>query len=343
MIKTRTIKYVAAILLEFLIMGPAFADIAPNPIVIKSIYTIDSCKIQMVSEKIYADLYNDSARVECTFELLNFGDSTTIQIGFPEMNFQYWSLGQYNEDDKKNFKIAVNNRILTESEISVPKELESVYNSYMYVFFIDKEYKRKADSIYHANNVEVIKEHVKYKYPSVQSQQETERAFHQLNQWRKSKPQFGSNLWGQFDDQMKKGNFPWYVWHVHFDRNERKTIKVVYSLPSGVGYSSDYRYFKYILATGSGWYKEIENAAIELQLHNINPETVEEITPVGYNIDKTNKSIEWNLTNIEPTSKDDIYVKYFNPMERRNWEKSKKKRKRAIILRHIIPLYWFRL
>src|SRR5690554_1206362 len=88
MLKDTNMKRLTIILIGILIIGKVYADIAPNPIVIKWIYTIDSCKIQMTQEYVYADLYNDSAIVECAFELLNLGDSTTIQVGFPEMNFQ---------------------------------------------------------------------------------------------------------------------------------------------------------------------------------------------------------------------------------------------------------------
>ena len=171
---------------------------------------------------------------------------------------------------------------------------------------------------------------------------DSKKALDALYQWRKSKPHLGSDIWSEFDKQMKQRNFPWYVWNVHFDKNERKVIKVTYSLPSGKGYGADYRYFKYILETGSGWYKEIEKANIKLQLHNIDTETIEEIAPSGFNNDKINKTLEWNLTNIEPTGKDDIYVKYYNPKERRNWEKYQKKRQRAIRFRYLNPINWFR-
>jgi hypothetical protein len=192
--KNANMKRFTIILICFLIIGKLFADIAPNPIVIKGIYTIDSCKIQMTQEFVYADLYNDSARVECTFELLNFGDSTTIQVGFPEMNFQYWSIGVYNENDKANFKIFVNDRVLTENEIAVPAELDSVYNTYMYVYFIEKEYRRKTDSIYLANNV-IVRENGTYKYPSTQAYQATRVGMDNLYTWRDTKPYIGSEIW----------------------------------------------------------------------------------------------------------------------------------------------------
>jgi len=328
-------------LIGFLLIVKVFADIAPNPIVIKGIYTIDSCKIQMTQEFVYADLYNDSAKVECTFEMQNLADSTTIQIGFPEMNFQYWSKGEYAENDKANFRIYVNDRVLTEKEIGVPAELDSVYNTYMYVYYLEKEYRRKTDSIYMANNV-IVKENGTYKYQSTESYQTVRSAMDNLYEWRETKPHLGSDLWREFDTQMKKGNFPWYVWNVHFDKNEKKTIKIVYSLPSGQGYGSDYRYFKYILETGSGWHGLIEKADIELKLHDIKIETIEEISPSGHQINTADKIIKWNLKDIEPTKEDDIYVQYYNPAERRNWENYQKKRKRAMRFRFLNPVNWFR-
>lgn len=322
-------KKLIILLIGLLIIGKVNADIAPYPIIVKGIYTVDRCKIQMTQEYVYADLFNDSAIVVCTFNLLNLSDSITIQVGFPEMNFQYMSGNHYYLNDKANFKIYVNDRELTEKDISVPAEMDSVYNAYMYVYYIEKEYHRKADSIYKANNVIINKDN-KVIYPSTESIQIVEAAMSDLIKWRDTKPYFGSDLQEMFDSQMGKGNFPWYVWNVHFDKNENKTIKIIYSLPSGKGYGAKYRYFKYILETGSGWFGSIGKADIKLKLHDIKLETLEEISPKGYQIDTTNKTINWHLFDIEPTKEDDIYVKYYNRDERRNWEKYlKKKSKRS--------------
>ena len=127
---------------------------------------------------------------------------------------------------------------------------------------------------------------------------------------------------------MKKGDFPWYVWNVHFEKNEQKTIKVEYSLPAGKGYGSDYRYFKYLLETGAGWYGLIEQAEIELKLHEIKQKTLEEILPRGYQMDPIGNIVKWNLTNLEPTNDDNIYLRYYNPSERREWENYQRKQKR---------------
>ncbi len=322
----KLMKHTLLFILYFLSFSPLFADIAPNPIMIHGIYTVNDCKIQMVSEYVFADLYNDSAKVECTFNLLNFGDATEIQIGFPEMNFQYWSIGEYSPTDKGIFKIYVDGKLLNENDIKVPAQMENIYQKYMSVYYYDKEYQRKQDSIYTFYGIKVKGN--KTIYPPG-TYEKADNALKKLFEWRDSKPNIGSELWNEFKIQKEKGNFPWYVWNVNFNELESKQIKVVYTLPSGLGYGSNFRYFKYILETGSGWYKTIDKADIKLQLHDIDIKTIEEINSNNFSIDSTKKTITWTFTDLEPTSKDDIYVRYYNAKERRQWEKYKRKREKA--------------
>lgn len=331
-------KCFLSLVLCILSFSPLLADIAPNPIFIKGIYTVDDCKIQMTSEHVLANLYNDSSIVECTFNLENFGDARKIQIGFPEMNFQYWSIGEYQLSDRQHFKIYIDGKLLTEKDIQVPVEIDSIYQQFMASYYYDDQYYRKQDSIYAANKVTgwfntLFKSTLYYK--------KTELAIKELYEWRETKPRRGSELWRAFKEQKNKGNFPWYVWYVEFNKNERKQIKVVYSLPSGVAKGAHYRYFNYILETGSGWYNTIEKAEIELQLHDIDIETIEELSPKDYLRDNKNKTIKWIFINLEPTSQDDIYVRYFNVKERANAEKRKRQRQRARKNQFLNPRNWF--
>ena len=314
------------------------ADIAPSPIVVKGIYTKNDCKIKMKSEIVSADLFNDSAKVECVFEMLNYGDSITIEIGFPEMNFQYWAIGNYGENDKKSFKIFVDGNMLTEDQIGVPKEMAEIYDAYMKVYSIEKEYKQKFDSINRVYNVKEIKDG--YKYESKDIFDKVRLIQDSLYKWRDSQAYLDSELWKQFDYQMKNGNYPWYIWKVHFEKNETKVIKVSYSLPSGMGYGANYRYFKYILETGSGWFENIEEANIVLKLHDISLRRIEEIYPKGFTIDKSQKMISWNFRNIEPTKEDDIYVQYYNQKERISWKNRKLKWKLSKTFRFLNPSTW---
>lgn len=123
---------------------------------------------------------------------------------------------------------------------------------------------------------------------------------------------------------------------MHFDKNEKKQIKVAYTLPAGEGVtpaiiknsqyvhkSTNFKYLKYILETGSEWYGPIGRANIELKLHNIGLKTIEKISPAGYQLNEKTKRIKWEFTNLEPTKEDDIYVRYFNRADRRRFEKKK--------------------
>lgn len=323
------------------------ADIAPSPIIVKGIYTIDTCKIQLISEIVNINMTNDSARVECIFNLLNWGDSITIDVGFPEMNFQYWGIENYSIYDKRYFKIQVDDKILNESQIRVPKEMEKVYNDYMSVYYYDNIYHHKLDSIYRVNKVIIRKNGTKV-YRRHADYEKTEKALDSLYNWRNSKPYFGSVLWNEFEEQMKKKNFPWYVWKVKFDKNEKKTIKVVFKLPSGYDYGPQYRYFKYLLNTGAGWYGNIEKAEVNAKLYNIDIKNVEEISPSNFKKDSINKTIAWEFENFKPTENDDIYIKYFNPEERKRFEYYIKHRGRISMrerkpgwLWYLNPIDWF--
>lgn len=320
----------------YLLFNQLFADIAPNPITVNGIYTIDECKIQMVSEYVFADLYNDSAKVECIFNMENFGDAIDMQIGFPEMCFQYWSVGGYTPTDKEYFQIYVDGKKLTEEDIQVPSEIDELYKKYMYAYNYDEIYKKKKDSIYTANGVVLKKRNTVYPmgtYPKIQKA---------LQALKEDSPYSDLDAWYELEEERENGNFPWYVWNVKFNEREKKQIKVVYTMPSGCGYGKNYRYFNYILETGRGWHKTIEKATIKLQLHDINRNTIEEITPSNYSIDTINKKIQWTFNNLEPTKQDDIYVRYFNVKERRRWEKLPKRRKRAYKYRLLRPRTWFR-
>lgn len=191
-------------------------DIAPNPIAAKGIMSHKECKIQMVSELVEVELYKDSAFVTCHFKMENKGDKTNLEIGFPVMEFQYWSFGGYTPQDKSRFTITV-------------------------------------------------------------------------------------------DDQ-----------------------EISYKLPSGIGYGAHYRYFNYILHTGSGWYGDIKKADIILRLHDINFDLIEKISPKGNIVNKSDKTISWQFLDIEPSKDDDIYIQYYVPKERRKYYRYQKAKKRKL-------------
>ena len=296
-------RKILLIILAIVIITPIIADVAPSPIVVKGIYTNDSCKIQMIKEYVYADIYGDSAKVECIFELKNHGDSVNIEIGFPEMNFQYLKWNLYNLDDKSHFQIIVDDKVLTNKDIKVPAEMKSLYQHYMDTYYYDAEYNRKFDSLRKAFNIKGFK--VSYGEP-YDSKSDS------LYKWWSKKRKQGEEFYRIIRNHVIQDNFPWYVWDVTFDKGETKIIKVIYKLPAGKEYGLGKRFFNYILRTGRGWYDVIESADILLQFHNVVMDSISDISPDGFSINKDSSTIKWRIVDFEPNINDDIFLRYIN-------------------------------
>ena len=240
------------------------------------------------------------------------------------MDFHYWSISGYNETDKANFKIIVDEKTLDEKEIKVPIEVDSLYKAYMEVYAVEKELKRKSDSVYKSYNV-IQRKNGTLKFPKDCNSSEVHNKIMALYQWRSKQPTMSEDLMTVFSQKTGDGKYPWYVRNVKFKENEHKIIKVSYKLPSGLAYGGKFRYFKYLLNTGSGWYKDIGKAEIILKLNNIDLDKIEKITPGNYSIDKKNKIVKWNFTNLEPTELDDIYLQYYKSKERNGYTNRYKK------------------
>jgi hypothetical protein len=289
--------------------------------------TDEPCEIQMVTETVDIDLYTDSSFVSCTFNMLNHGDSLILPIGFPVMNFFHWTMGFYEINDKEKFEIYVDNIKLDKNDIQVPERMKATYDRYIRVIKADEEYKKKQDSL--LTHYGVIEKRNKTIYPKG-NYSAYDKAYSKIFEWRETQPHFDSDLIGEFDSLLNKGNYAWYIWNVKFKKGESKTIKVNYMVPSGAGYGSEYRFIKYLLSTGTGWRDKINKAEINIKLVNVKPNTLETISPSNYKLDNKAKTINWTFSNIEPTTDNDIYVKYFNPRERRKWESFKEKRTRQL-------------
>ncbi|MBB6682465.1 hypothetical protein H4O20_13525 [Aequorivita sp. 609] len=317
------------LIILILASGFTFLDIAPNPIDAKGIYTKEECKIQMQSEVVEVDIYDGYSIVNCKFSMLNKGEETSLEIGFPEMNFQYWSIGGYEETDKSKFEITVDNNKLTSNDIKVPEELEELYQEFMNISKMEREYINLKDSIYSSYNIKERKDGSKiYKNPDDFKQVTT--IIDSLSTLHFNNTAHSSSLYSQFDEKVRNGVFPWYVWDVNFKENERKEITVSYRMPIGLGYGGKYRYFSYLLNTGKGWYEEIENAKVILNLHDVPLENIEKIEPKGYKFDESDKVISWEFKNLEPTEEDDIYLEFFIKKERKQFERYMKKKRRKI-------------
>lgn len=115
----RQTKLLLIILL--LLFANAAAGIAPNPVKIKGIIPEGTIDVRMVWERVVVDLYRDSSVVEATFFMRNEGESQTINIGFPEMNF--YQRGRTADDVPASFSVTGNGRRVEEIRLYTPGPL----------------------------------------------------------------------------------------------------------------------------------------------------------------------------------------------------------------------------
>lgn len=86
-----------ALTITIICITNVFADIAPNPIMARGIFTGKNSTIKMVSERVVVDLYKDSSVVDCHFVMKNEGKRQLINIGFPEMNFHHFKTTSFTD------------------------------------------------------------------------------------------------------------------------------------------------------------------------------------------------------------------------------------------------------
>jgi len=102
-------------------------------------------------------------------------------------------------------------------------------------------------------------------------------------------------------------NKPWYLWKVHFNKNEGLSIVVKYRLPCGSLKSN--RFFNYLLSTGAAWAGPITNASVIVNLKDIPADQIIGVSPSKH-LKRTRQKLIWNFTNLEPSLNEDIDIKY---------------------------------
>ena len=100
----------------------------------------------------------------------------------------------------------------------------------------------------------------------------------------------------------------WYLWESEFQQGESKTIEVQYSLPSGLLYKTNERFFTYLLSTGANWKGTIGKAEIIVNLKDIEMDSI--ISQQPNNCDISNNQLTWTFFDFEPTTNDDIKINY---------------------------------
>jgi hypothetical protein len=100
----------------------------------------------------------------------------------------------------------------------------------------------------------------------------------------------------------------WYLWDGEFQKGESKTIEVQYSLPFGMLYKTNERFFTYLLSTGANWKGTIGKAEIIVNLKNIEMDSL--ISQQPNNCVINNNQLKWTFSDFEPTTNDDIKINY---------------------------------
>ncbi len=102
-------------------------------------------------------------------------------------------------------------------------------------------------------------------------------------------------------------NKPWFLWHVHFAKNEGVTIIVRYRLPNGSTKIS--HFFDYLLSTGAGWKGDIKDAKVIIRLNEVADVQMLDIKP-KQSYERRKSEIIWHLKNLKPTIKNDIFLEF---------------------------------
>jgi hypothetical protein len=100
----------------------------------------------------------------------------------------------------------------------------------------------------------------------------------------------------------------WYLWESEFKQGESKTIEVQYSLPFGMLYKTNERFFTYLLSTGANWKGTIGKAEIIVHLKDIEMDSL--ISNQPDNCEINNRQLKWTFLDFEPTPNDDIKINY---------------------------------
>jgi hypothetical protein len=100
----------------------------------------------------------------------------------------------------------------------------------------------------------------------------------------------------------------WYLWDTEFQKGESKIIEIQYSLPFGMLYKSNKRFFTYLLSTGANWKGTIGKAEVIINLKDIVKDSVISQNPVNCIV--TDKQLIWSFSDFEPTTNHDIKVLY---------------------------------
>lgn len=324
------------IILVFLIaVSYLYSSIDPKSIFINGLVLSDSTKVQLLSEVVIADVYKDSAYVECNFVLKNHSGYTKLLCGSPFQSCFYFSIVHPDEwkMEDKMFRVWINENEIETFERYIPNA--PIFEQ------AQKDNFKPSFSKIHGN----VFDSLDLVYLNI-ANNDWKYYNNYVNNYLAKVPSADVSSLSKyrFSNAMHLDKTIWDLWYLEIDSLETINLKVKYKVPSGSEKGRN-RSFKYTFNTGSGWYSTIENANVIININDIDMETIEKISPENSIIDSLNQTISWKFTNIEPVLDDNIYIRYFDPEERKDYEKNIRKWKRKIrwyFLNYINPIYWIK-
>ena len=103
----------------------------------------------------------------------------------------------------------------------------------------------------------------------------------------------------------------WKVFDVPFGANERKTIRVTYSVEPAQLTDAErgaLLFYSYTLRTGATWKGKIGQATIRVRLEGVSPDRIVRTSPVGSQPAEGGRVLTWTMKDFKPT--DDIEIAY---------------------------------
>ena len=271
----KTLTNRLAVLSVFIFLSDyAYPDIAPVAISAHGIIsTGEKNYIRMESEVVNVDLWGDSAKVTCLFHMFNYGNDTTLTVGFPEMHFtlRHDMFFRNAKNAKNKFHIKVDENPLGYESIIISEPLDSL------IRHIDKHgigYSGPNDTIYPI-------------YERLSS-----KVHENMQPWYVWEEHFVHNQEKiiTVSYTLPNGNLI----------NEKNS-----------GYVISGKIFKYILSTGAGWFGTIGKADITVNILDEEcKNSIEHVSPDNYKFNKSSGFIKWTFSDFEPTEEQDIEIHF---------------------------------
>lgn len=187
-----------------------------------------------------------------------------------------------------------------------PTEIKMTYEKVTVYLTLDSSFVHCYFKLHNEGKAERIQ--IGYPYMNTSPYSLPNSTFAPINVYQNGKKIDKINLFAPDPVSLRPNKNSWYLWDTHFDENETMEIEVSYSLPHGIVKSNLYYKFDYLLSTGAGWKGNIDTAEIIVTLKNFNINLILKTSPENFTV--SGNQIIWKLYNIEPTTKDDISIKY---------------------------------